>query len=242
MTLLLCAVLAASPVVKKDDVIDKEVERAFAQYRDAGTLPPFVWKLNNVIENIDMPGMQESNGIPVKLHAVRVKGDLIDTVDDVSKGFVRAGLFMEPVLQQPQMTAETQVTALDWSRFISYTAIIEPDKRTGTCLVVLGEANIGLGAAMKKMHQVPDFAPLPPNAQNLMRSRAETLETLSFTATMTDVDVKKFYSDEMKKRGYTEKDGTFDKPGEQIRLAVRKDKGDVVVMLLKHQTGPVAPP
>jgi hypothetical protein len=232
--------LATTPLAgpKRDEAaIDKEVERAFAQYRDAGTLPQFTWKLKNVIEDIDMPGMQESNGIPVRLHAVRVKGDLVDTVEDVAEGFVRAGLWMEPVLKQPQLSAETQVTALDWSRFISYTALIQPDKRTGTCMVILGEANIGLGAAMKQMHQAPDFAPVPPPAKNLMRSRAETLQTLTFTVSgMAEADVKKFYSVEMKKLGYSEKDGTFEKGNEQIRLAVRKDNAEVVVMLVRHNT------
>jgi hypothetical protein len=47
----------------------------------------------------------------------------------------------------------------------------------------------------------------------------------------------------MKKLGYSEKDGTFEKGNEQIRLAVRKDNADVVVMLVKHNSvsAPVGP-
>src|SRR6185436_1201795 len=99
--------------------------------------------------DVDIPGVQEANGIPVKLHQVRIKGDLRDVVEDVAQDFAKQGLYMQPVLKQPQLTSQTQVTALDPNRFISYTALIQPEKKSGTCLVVLGEANIGLAAAMK---------------------------------------------------------------------------------------------
>jgi hypothetical protein len=37
----------------------------------------------------------------------------------------------------------------------------------------------------------------------------------------------------MKKLGYSEKNGVFERPGDEVRLAVRKDNSQVVVMLLR---------
>ena len=234
--------LSSQPPVKpkpppqaSDDELAEAFEKAWAARPAEREVPPFRWQLKNVVDEVEMPGLQESNGIPVKLHEVRIKGDLRDVMEDVVDQFTRQGLYLEPVTKQPQLTAETQITALDWSRFISYTVLIKPDKRSGTCSVVLAEANLGLAAAMRqRAGALPDFAPVPPQAKNLLRGTANELQSLSFSVPMSEDAVKKWYAEEMKRRGYVEKEGGFERGTEEIRMSVRRNEGELVVLLLRH--------
>ncbi len=217
---------------------DEVLEKALADVPPVETPPPpppFRWQLKNVIDEIEMPGLQESNGIPVKMHQVRIKGNLRDVVEDAVDQFEKQGLYMEPVTKQPQLTAETQVTALDPYRFISYTVLIKPHKPSGTCEVILAEANIALGAEQQaRLKASGDFAPLHPSARNVLRGSAAELRTLSYATLVSEADVRKWYGDEMKKRGYEVGESTFTRGNEKIRMTLRKKDGELTVLLMQH--------
>jgi hypothetical protein len=253
MTVAWCAlVLLAAPPAQRpsgagpQSAPERELERkAWAEVSkgelpDGGRAlpPPFKWQLQNVLENIDMPGQQESGGVPVKLHAVRVKNNLRGVLDQVVDSFLKQGLYMQPLNQQAQLTAETQVTALDTERFISYSAIIRPEPG-GVCTVVLGEANIGLAAVNRQLDQGrAELAPVPELARHRLASRAEGLESLTFLVAMPEAQLKAWYSTEMHKRGYEEQGSVFRKGREHISLRTRANGADTAVLLIKREVSP----
>jgi hypothetical protein len=253
MTASWCALLLlAAPSVQKpsdwslQSSEEREMERKVWEelskndLADGGHVmpPPFKWHLQNVIENIEMPGMQESGGIPVKLHAVRVKNNLRGVLEELVNDFVKQGLYMQPFDQQAQFTAETAVTGLDTERFISYTAIIRPENG-GFCTVVLGEANIGLAAVNKQLYKGRnEFAPVPELARHRLTSRAEGMQSLTFLVAMPEVQLRAWYSAEMKKRGYEERDSVFKKGREHISLRTRMDGVDTAALLIRREITP----
>lgn len=205
---------------------------------DAGQpKPPFRWKLSNVIREVPVDGIQMVNDVPVKLHGVVVKGRLADVVEEVYTHFLKSGLYMQPIEKQDQMLRQVQVTALDDYRAISYTAMVDgfPD---GTCMVMLGEANIGESTRTqlyRKMHNVGDndFAPLMPKAVGPTRVRIEGMKTLSFQVPGgTEADAKKFYQEALRKLGYKEgADNLYTRSTDEIQLTLGKDKEMLNVLL-----------
>jgi hypothetical protein len=206
---------------------------------DAGLPPPFQWKLSNVLNEIDIDGLQMANDVPVKLHGVVVKGRGADVMTELIAHFERSGLFMVPPDQQQQLTRQVQVTALDSTRAISYTAILDP-RPDGTCMVMLGEANLGLAsrtalARKEQNQQLTYFAPLMPNATAPFRSDVERMHTVSYSVTATEAEVKKFYQEQLKQRGYTEPEANlFRKNDEEIEVTTKRGKSGVDVLLIQR--------
>jgi len=200
--------------------------------------PPFRWALKNVVQNIEMPGMQESQGIPVKLHAVRVKNNLRGVLEEVVDEFQKQGLYIQPIDQQPQFTAETAVTAVDTDRFISYSAIIRCEPKLGICTVVLGEANIGLAAALKQLNRSREmFVPLPPTAKGVTRSSTEGMESLAFSVSSSEAELKKWYATELPKVGYQPvkgKEDRYTRGTDLVQLTTRRHEGEVVGLVIKR--------
>lgn len=243
-------VLAAAPAVADAGAVDakwaaemkamenKAWEEALQKYLpDGGRAmnPPFRWALGNVIEDIDIPGLQESNGVPVKLHAVRVKNDLRGVLEEIVGNFQKQGLYIQPVDQQQQFTAETAVTGLDVDRFISYSAIIRCERK-GVCTVVLGEANVGLAAALRQFNKAKGtFAPVPPNAQGMITTSAEGMSSLAFSVPTGEAEVKKWYAAELPKLGFTPlQDNRYKRANEVVTVSTRRHEGDVTVLLIRR--------
>jgi hypothetical protein len=219
---------------------DQAIDEVLSAQEDAGRPPPvFQWRLKNVVDSIEMPGLQESNGVPVKLHNLQVKSNLMDIVADLLEQFQTQGLYMRDFRDQEQQLAQTQVTAYDPYRQISYTALIEC-RKSSPCTVILGEANIGLGLANEKAHAAKeDFAPLPPNATSVQRSRTENYESIVFSTPASPAATRKFYNEELPRQGYTKKEGVdmWRRPGDAIQLVLKAmDDGKHVVMLT-HSKG-----
>lgn len=201
--------------------------------------PPFRWELRNVIDEVSMPGVQESMGVPVKLHSVRVKNNLRGVLEEIVGSFEKQGLYLQPVDQQPQFTAETAVTGLDMDRFISYTAIIRCEK-SGICTVVLGEANIGLAAALKQANKSRVlFAPVPPAATSVVHSSTEGMQTISFGVTMSEKELKQWYATELPKLGFKAlRDDLYKKGTEVVSLTLRRQDGELYGMLVRRAALP----
>lgn len=205
--------------------------------QDAGPIPPpFRWKVSNIIREIPIDGIQTVNDTPVKLHGIVVKGRLADVIEELYINFLKAGLYVQPIEKQDQVLQQVQVTGLDSYRAISYTAMVDPSP-DGTCLVMLGEANIGESTKTqlyRKMTKVgeSDFAPMMPNAIGPTRVKIEGMSTLSFQVAASEADALKFYRDAFAKRGYTAGEGNvFKKAGEEIEVRTGRDKELLTVLL-----------
>ncbi len=206
------------------------------QIPDAGVVAPFHWKLSNIIREVPIDGIQMVNDTPVKLHSVIVKGRLEDVIDELHIHFLRSGLFMVPLSEQDQPLRQVQVTALDQSRAISYTAMVD-GLADGTCMVMLGEADIGQSTRtglMRKAQNLPqqDIAPMMPQATGPTRVSIEGMKTLSFQVKDSEAAVRKFYQAELTKLGYVEAaPDLFQRKDEELQLSMNRAK-DVLNVLL----------
>lgn len=217
---------------------------------DAGTpAPAFRWRISNLVREIPVDGIQMVDDVPVKLHGVVVKGRIADVVEELYTHFVKSGLYVQPIEQQDQMFRQVQVTALDQHRAISYTAMVD-GMADGTCMVMLGEANIGESTRTQLYRKMTktgdsDFAPLMPKAIGPTRVRIEGMKTLSFQVASTEADARKFYQDALKSRGYApgaEAD-VFVKDGDEIQLTLQRDKDLLNVLLtLRLKASDATPP
>jgi hypothetical protein len=214
---------------------------------DAGSLeaegpykppPPFRWNLSNIVREAPIDGVQMVNDVPVRLHSVVVKGRVEAVLQEIYNGFLKAGLYIERPENQDQFFRQTQLTALDTERAISYTAMVD-GLADGTCVVVLGEANIGestrVGLLRKNANapEATDFAPLMPTALTPTRVNIEGMRTLGFSVVASsEADVRKFYQEQLKKRGYLEAPGDlFQRKQEEIQLSMQRDKERLNVLL-----------
>ncbi|MHB8875658.1 MAG: hypothetical protein ACYC8T_18385 [Myxococcaceae bacterium] len=189
-------------------------------------VPHFQWDLPKVLSDIDIPGVQETNGVPVKLHVVVVKARLEDVMMHFEESFARQGLYVKPS-KLPGMQGVPQVTGTDPETFIAYTVIFRPNG-DGTVTLVLGETN----TREIRPPGGEDFAPLFPGASAVVRTRAEGLRTISYTAPSTESDVQAFYVETLGKSGYLQRSpGVFRRGTDEIRLRVLSERGAVGVLV-----------
>jgi hypothetical protein len=174
------------------------VEQAVREWRETqgGLKPEFRWQLSRLIGDIETAGVVWADGMPVKMHAVRVKGSAESVRDEVLASFKVQGLYVPA--EQPQPVGQLQVTAVDGRFLIAYTALISPAGET--CTVVLTETNVALGlTAPRKDVGVPLF----PGAQSVMVSRSEDFEQVSFeTGGAKPEEIEAFYAQVLTGSGY----------------------------------------
>jgi len=231
------------PLEKTQDQMQKEALARYAELEktmpvfDAGMPnPPFRWKISNIIQEMPVVGTQVVNDVPVKLHSLLVKGSREDVMIEILDHFRASGLYVEDPSKQAQPMRQLQITGLDQERAISYTAMVDamPDK---TCMVVLGEANIGMASFTQltrkaRNEQVKDFAPLMPDAIAPMRTDTEQLHTMTFSVAADEATIRKFYKEKLAQRGYREVAvGTYVKDDEQITMTLRPRAGKYDVLL-----------
>jgi hypothetical protein len=223
--------------------IDEAWEQLQRQLADAGTPkhPPFKWRFDKAVSTFKVDGTVEIEGIPVRMQGVKVKSTLIETLMDLRAEFLKQGLWMEDFNKQPQIAAQTQITALDVDRFISYTALVEPLADKVHCRVLIGEANLAVGAQVRKARAgQADFVALPDGAQTVMRSKSEGLETLSYATQMSEKDTIRFFDDQLAVRGFQRiAPGHWQLGTTEIKVRTGPVSGKTGVMLMK--TGAAAP-
>lgn len=193
---------------------------------------PFRWEVQNLVEEIDIPDVIMADGIPVKLKQVVVKGKLEDVMRGFVDSFLRQKLYVQPPDQQQVLSAHAQLTGLDTDRFISY-SVLAQQASPELCSVVLGEANVGLGVALKSANaDAQNFAPLFPGATDVVRTQSEGMRSITFAAPGTVAEVKAFYDEVLGKAGYKQsKPGRFRKNQEELNVVVASQKGVTSVLL-----------
>jgi hypothetical protein len=202
--------------------------------------PTFSWDVPRVVESVDVPGVMQADGIPVKLRSVKSAEKPEVIVQHLVARFEAAGFYIPPDAHRTQRLAEPQLTALDTDRLISYTFILQPNP-DGTTTVVLGEANLGL--ARKEQST---FAPVFPGGTDVMRSEMEGARSLTYSVTAEQGKVREFYLTELRAAGFTEtSQGTWRRGGEELRVAVRPGAAGrvaVIVMLRTTTEEALSPP
>ncbi len=195
---------------------------------DAGVLP-FKWDVPPIVAEVDIPGITWSAGVPVKMHAVVVKGRVEDLMRHFVESFSRQGLYVLPPHEVPA-SPYPSVTGHDPDARISYTVIFQPSSQKGLVTLVLGEANVG--AVDARQAQGPDFAPLYPGARSVVRTNVEGLNTVAYVAPASELEVTTFYKESLSKAGFKpEGQNAWRKGNEVIRIQMQRLDGQLNVML-----------
>ncbi|NNB94795.1 hypothetical protein HI113_12905 [Corallococcus exiguus] len=215
---------------------------ARAQAPDAGVpdagvqqaAPRFAWPRLQVIAHVESSDIVEAGGIPVALRAVHVKENIRDLVQRFADAFRDGGLYVPPGKEQAQYANNAaMLTALDPKRRITYTVVMMPQP-DGTTTLYLGEANHALA---RPQEAAGDFAPLPPQANGVLRVNAEGSRTLTFQVPLTGPQVDAFYDDALAKAGWKRGDepGLYSRPGAELRLTHQPSKEGQRDVVLIHQ-------
>ncbi|MBN9688578.1 MULTISPECIES: hypothetical protein [unclassified Corallococcus] len=197
--------------------------------------PRFAWPRLQVIAHVESSDIVEAGGIPVALRAVHVKENIRDLVQRFADAFRDGGLYVPPGKEQAQYANNAaMLTALDPKRRITYTVVMMPHA-DGTTTLYLGEANHALA---RPQTAAGDFAPLPPQANGVLRVNAEGSRTLTFQVPLTGPQVEAFYEDALAKAGWKRGDepGAYSRPGAELRLTHQPSKdGQRGVVLIYQQ-------
>ena len=114
----------------------KRVDAGHSDPSEARAPRPFKWEVPNVVSEVEMPGITWSMGVPVKMKAVTVKGDMHETMLYMFDSFTRQRLFVDhKTLDSPMLTGVHPDT------FITYSALFQQNA-PGYITVVLAEANL----------------------------------------------------------------------------------------------------
>ncbi|MBU8899334.1 hypothetical protein KRR26_27325 [Corallococcus sp. M34] len=203
--------------------------------QDAGAEPPrFAWPLFRVVSHVEASEVVEAAGLPVALRAVQVKESPAEVVQKLADAFLAAGLFVPPGREQPQLARNAaMLTAADMERGLTYTAILQaqPD---GTTLVYLGEANHVLRRAPDAS---PDFAPLPPDAREVLRVGGEGSRTLAFHVALSGEQVDAFYARALPAAGWRRGDeaGLYTRANEELRVVHQPGAGGLRAVVLVYR-------
>ena len=203
---------------------------------DAGTpaRPRFAWPSLQVLAQVESNEVVEAGGIPVMLRALHVKESTRELVQRFADAFRAGGLYVPPGKEQPQLASNAaMLTAVDPSRGITYTVVLQPQP-DGTTVLYLGEANHALARAPAPD---TDFAPLPPGATGVLRVNTEGSRTLTFQVALPADKLQAFYEAALPRAGWKRgaEAGVYTRAGEELRLVHEPGEGGrrAVVLLLQ---------
>jgi len=192
----------------------------------------FVWDVPERLDEVEVPGEMKSDGIPVRLAAVRSKLKLDALMRHIYLKYLEAGLYVPKAENQLKSPQVPMLTALDPDTYVSYTAVFQPNP-DGTTTVVLGEAHLD---ERQDPSARGNFAPIFPGAEALIHSEMEGMRSLTFTAKATGDEVKRFYRETFGKAGAREvAPDTFQTGRRQLRVATHAiDGGKQVVSITER--------
>jgi hypothetical protein len=191
---------------------------------------PFTWDVPKVLETVEVPGVMQAQGVPVKLRSVKSAEKPEVILQHMVDRFEQWDFYIPD--KRTQWLKEPQLTALDTERLISYTFILQsnPD---GSTTVVMGEANL----AQTRPAQSP-IAPLFPGAKDVVSSDVEVARMVSYRLTVSKEtpDVEGFYRKQLAQAGYSETEpNTYRKGTEELVVTVGPPKeGQLSVMVTRR--------
>jgi hypothetical protein len=201
----------------------------------------FAWPTPDLIETVEVQGPISAEGIPLRLHAVKLKHTLDELAPLYLRAFKQAGVYVPPREHQVDLFRDPSLTALDTRRFISYTALFQknPD---GTTTVILGEANL----ALAKPSKTPPGLPMFRGAAHVSQVHSEGSLVVSYEAAANPEAVRAFYREQLGKLGFASGAPTsgdvFRKGDAELQLSVTpKKNGQAAVVLLLKQVADAGP-
>ncbi|MGA9521099.1 MAG: hypothetical protein WBV82_06520 [Myxococcaceae bacterium] len=142
--------------------------------------------------------------------------------DHFHRAFVKAGLHVPPPEQQLKLDGQIMLTAFDSATETSYSVILQP-YASGNTLVILGEASF---AGRRIAPSQDTFAPLFPGAGQVVTSRLEGAELLSYAVRAQPHEVLTFYREVLPGLGFSlEEDGAFSRADEVVQVRVMPRQG-----------------
>ncbi len=201
--------------------------------------PPFRWEVPGLIAWVETAGPQISNGVPLVLQMGRSTASMETLLQHFVDSFQKAGLYVPPASRQLRAFREPQITALDPERMISYTAILQPNP-DDTVTVILGTSNL---SEYHPQAQSLKWAPLPPDAKQLMLTDMEGQQQAVFAASTSQEEVLRFYRGKLLQAGFQEKEpGEFHRGDERLRVSTRLEEGQLMVLLSRRLGGDASEP
>ncbi|WP_224369067.1 hypothetical protein [Hyalangium versicolor] len=194
--------------------------------------PMFHWDVPGLLQWVDAAGVQVSDGVPIRLDMARSKLPVEELVQHFANAFQKAGLFIPPDSARAQALQQPQLTALDPERMVAYTVIFQrnPDK---TVTLLLGTSDLSHYEPAKGSSL--DWAPLPPEAQVMVRTDMEGGQSAVFSIAASEAQVMAFYRDTMKQAGFVEEEpGQFRRGSETIHVFTQSQDGRLSVSLTRH--------
>ncbi len=228
--------LGAVPAAARDAAAPKAPGAAPAPPA-AAERPRFAWPRVQVLEAVEASEIVEAGGIPVALRAVHAKERMDALVQRFADAFLRAGLHVPPGTEQPQLASgAVMLTAIDGHRGITYTVIFQPGP-DHTTMLYLGEANHAL---RRDPAAAGDFAPMPPNARQVLRVNGEGSRTLAFHVPLSGAEVDAFYAAALKRAGWRLAEGEtafYVRPGEELRVVHEPGEANQRAVVLVYRGG-----
>lgn len=187
---------------------------------------PFQWDVPAPMEQAEVPGVITTNGLPMKLHAVRSAWRSDQLLQFFATAFKRAGLYLPPDSRQLQRSQHVQLTALDPVRMIAFTVILQQNE-DGSTNVIMGEAHLaerkGVAAAI---------APMFPGARAPIENHLEGMNSLTYLVTAPIPEVKQFYAEVLGKQGFRALEGgRYQSQDRLLRVDVRPEGSSTRVMI-----------
>ncbi len=190
----------------------------------------FRFEVPGALDEADVPGMLQANGLPLKLRAVRSKLSLRELTDHFTATFEKAGLYLPPA---EDLTAPgPHVTGYDPKKHISYTALFQPNT-DGTVTVILSEVYV------HARQEPAPFVPVFPGASAPLDTQAEGSKSLQYTTGAPAKDVTAFYRDVMGKTGCREEEPLSFRCGLKLnRVWVRERPGQPTSVTVQQTEAP----
>ncbi len=180
----------------------------------------FTWDIPQVVEQVEVPGVVEGMGTPVKLHAVRTRMKLLDIMAFMDREFAKARLYVAPRKDLTKLSSDPQLHGFDPYRKIGFSVIYQPNP-DGTTTLILGEAHLEESRGLSNGFALP----VHPLAQGTIQSRQEGAVVVAYSVTASEAEVGQFYTDVLGMQGYTP----------VAKLKFRKDRQQVVVAYQPNQ-------
>lgn len=197
--------------------------------------PPFQWKVPGLVDWVDSPGVQVSDGVPMVLEMARSSLPMEQLIQRFADSFEASGLYIPPDPFQESILAEPRLTALDTERMLAYTVVFQPNPDRTTTLY-LGTADMsryepGGGAKL-------EWAPLMPGAEKLMRTELEVAQSAMYSVRAKPSEVLAFYRQALVPQGFKETEpGAFRRGNEVLHVFTEVDGPECMVGLSRRLSG-----
>ena len=195
----------------------------------------------------DLPGLTsppteavstEMDGMVITHRSATSKRSVAELRQHFIKVFEKAGLFLPPEQDKWQPEIGEQVTGLDTENLINYTALLQPNGKSVTVVLAMGNLGTRKTAAPKD-----PGVPLYPGAGTPTQFNVEAMNALSYAAPGTPAQIKAFYREALPKTGYRELDGTlvFVKGNQQLTVVISPGVTERYVMIQQETRAASAP-